>query len=266
VKRAHHQTAWRSSSTGDLVGIDFGYEFAAEHEIGISGIREAFGIKTFAGNQALNKIKRKIFGEIKPVLGIDARIIKTIPITLQHKIKGDFTGIYYSSATSFSDSIFQDGIKQLSWEMSKPNGKDLVTFWGDNSFMIVSTNTAHMASLKKAFHELNIVIMTGKAGLCFLLKDKIDDRLKTELYASDLNAWELRKKSDEIGIEKELISAKKEFYALRPNWKNIQTKEIHFWLNPVDQKSFEAGWYTADELREWIKGTGPVVKEITIKK
>ena len=195
MKRAHHQTAWRITDTGDFVGVDFGYEFATEHEIGISGIREAFGIKTYANNR-LHVFKNKIFGETKPIFGIDARIIKIIPITLQFKQKGDFSGIYYSSATNLSDTIFQDGIKQLSWEMSKPNGKDLVTFWGDNSFMIVTTNTNHFAALKKAFQDLNIVIMGTRAGLCFLLKNKVDDRLKTELHASDLNAWELRKKAD----------------------------------------------------------------------
>jgi hypothetical protein len=258
MRKAYHYTSWRKNGD-DLCGINFGYDFCAEHEDGISGIRDSFGIKTYVGNPTINGIK-KLFGLLKPQFGIDARVITKRPETLQFKQKGDFCGIYYSTS-QFSDSIFEDGIRSLSWEMSSPKGNDLVCYWGSNSFMVVTTNQPNYHAIRKEFQHNNIAIFTaGRHGLVICFPDKLDDRTKTELYASDLNAWELRKVSEATGIEKELSGAKREFYALIPGWKNPGTKELWFWLNPSRQDIYKAGWFTAEELRLWIKGEGPVVK------
>jgi hypothetical protein len=86
------------------------------------------------------------------------------------------------------------------------------------------------------------------------------------LHSSDLNAWELKKALDSSGLEKELKLAKRQYYALTPAWKDAAKREVWFWLNPFDQKTYNSGWFTEDELKEWIKGTGPVVKKKEEKK
>jgi hypothetical protein len=35
--------------------------------------------------------------------------------------------------------------------------------------------------------------------------------------------------------------------------------EIKFWLNPVDQESYRAGWYSIDDLIAWVYNQGPIV-------
>ncbi len=35
--------------------------------------------------------------------------------------------------------------------------------------------------------------------------------------------------------------------------------EIKFWLNPVDQESYRAGWYSIDDLIAWVYNEGPIV-------
>lgn len=35
--------------------------------------------------------------------------------------------------------------------------------------------------------------------------------------------------------------------------------EIKFWLNPVDQGSYRAGWYSIDDLIAWVHNQGPIV-------
>ena len=261
MKKAYHYTSWRLTEEGKLCGANFGYDFCAEHEAGIQGIRESFGIKTYTGNGAINSIK-KFLGALKPILGLEARKITKSPPELQFFYKGDFCCVYYSTA-KMSTTVFEDGIKSLAWEMAKPGGRDLVGYWGDNSFMLVTTNHAFLQELKKAFVDLNIAIFTaGKFGLVICIPDRVDIRTKTDMYASDFNMLELRNKTDEIGIEKELRNAKKEFTALKPAWKDPATKQIHFWLNPYDQQKYNYGWYTVEELREWIKDTGPIVKVI----
>lgn len=34
----------------------------------------------------------------------------------------------------------------------------------------------------------------------------------------------------------------------------------HAWLNPNDQTSFNAGWYQESDFRDWLNGTGKIVK------
>jgi hypothetical protein len=38
--------------------------------------------------------------------------------------------------------------------------------------------------------------------------------------------------------------------------------EIRFWLNPVDQHSYNVGWFSIDELIQWAHDMGPVLAEI----
>lgn len=261
MKKTYHYTSWRLTDKGELCGVNFGYDFCAEHESGIAGIRESFGIKSYVSG--IKTGIKKILGIFKPAMGIDARLITVKPNNLQFKQKGDFCCIYYSSdmLVKFSDSTFEDGIKSLSWEMSKPSGLDLCTYWGENCFMVITTNQPYFQTLKKGFNDVNMAIFTaGRLGLVLCLPDKLDDRTKTELYASDLNAWELRIAMDESGIEKELKSAKKEYFALNPAWKNPATKEIWFWMNPCETNQYNHGWFTIDELKEWTKEKGPIIK------
>lgn len=262
MKKAYHYTSWRFNDKNEFCGINFGYDFCAEHEQGISGIRESFGIKTYTGNKTFNNIK-KMVGLLKPTFGIDARVITIKPDTLQFKQKNDFCGIYYSTAVKFSDAAFEEGIKSLSWEMSTPKGKDVICYWGDNSFMIITTNQENFQSIKKSLNDIEAAIFTaGKHGLVICWPDKLDDRTKTELFASDLNAWELRKALDETGIEKELKAAKKEYYGLKPGWKPGEHKVLQFFLNPYDQKKYNHGWFSLEELKEWINDKGPIIKKI----
>lgn len=260
MKKAYHYTSWRLTEDGKLCGANFGYDFCAEHEIGIAGIRESFGIKTYTGNSAMNSIK-KFFGVLKPALGLEARVITQRPATLQFMEKGNFYCIYYSTA-KLSTSVFEDGIKSLSWEMTaKPGGRDLVGYWGDNSFMLITTNHLYFSELRREFEALNIAIFTaGKHGLVICIPSRVDIRTKTDMYASDFNTLELRKISDEIGIEQELIDAKKEFLGLKPGWKDPATKTVWFWLNPKDQNKYNHGWFTVEELKQWMEEKGPVIK------
>lgn len=259
MKKAYHYTSWRLNDKNEFCGINFGYDFCAEHEMGISGIRESFGIKTYSGNKTIVNIKKSI--GVKPTFGLDARIVKKKPQELQFKQKGEFCGIYYSSSVKLSDTAFDEGIKALSWEMNKPNGNDVVCYWGNNSFMFITTNEPNFQAIKKLLNEnAAAIFIAGKHGLVICDPEKLDDRTKTELYSSDLNAWELKKSAEDCGIEKELIKSKKEFLALTPGWKNPAKKEIHFFLNPHNQRKYNSGWFTVEELKEWIEEKGPILK------
>jgi len=259
MKKAYHYTTWRLNDDNLFCGVNLGYDFCAEHEMGISGIREAFGIKTYTGNATVNGFK-KLFGVLKPTLGIAARIPTIKPETLQFKQKGDFGCMYYASS-KLNDTILDDAIKSLAWELNKAGGQNLIGYWGDNSFMLITTNIEYYQRLKKGFLENDIALFTaGKHGLVICIPSLLDARTKSDLESSDFKAWEIRKKAEETGIEEDLIKAKRDYYALKPAWKDKEKTEIWFFLNPVDQTKYNHGWYTVGELKEWIKGKGPIIK------
>jgi hypothetical protein len=60
------------------------------------------------------------------------------------------------------------------------------------------------------------------------------------------------------------------YFALSPRWAfdNEKDKTKHpvmFWLNPQNQKDNNFGWYTVEELDQWINGEGPVPKEARVE-
>ena len=174
MKKSYHNTSWRFSANQKFCGVNFGFDHCYEHESGLSGIREAFGIKTYTGNSTINGIK-KMIGVLKPTFGIDARKITKVSPMLQYKQKGDFFCIFYSPF-KLTNEFFEEGIRSLSWEMSKPSGKDLVCYWGVDGFMLVTTDNTKYQELKTGFFKQNIAIFSvGNSGLVICIPDNLDD-------------------------------------------------------------------------------------------
>ncbi|MFA6407274.1 MAG: hypothetical protein WCV80_01030, partial [Candidatus Paceibacterota bacterium] len=61
--------------------------------------------------------------------------------------------------------------------------------------------------------------------------------------------------------EDELKKAGIGYFALSPRWKDETKKEIVFWLNPREQRENNYGWFSAADLKLWIKGKGPIPKK-----
>jgi hypothetical protein len=67
-------------------------------------------------------------------------------------------------------------------------------------------------------------------------------------------------------IEEKIKKADLRYFALSPRWCNDGEKTrtkypIVFWLNPHDQHIYNSGWFTVEELEQWISKTGPVLKK-----
>jgi hypothetical protein len=86
------------------------------------------------------------------------------------------------------------------------------------------------------------------------MKQKDEDRIN------------LHEAAKATGIEEKVCAALKSdfggkpFYALSPSWKNKQNTKhkVVFWLNPTDQQKNNYGWFTVEELEQWIEGKGPI--------
>ena len=61
-------------------------------------------------------------------------------------------------------------------------------------------------------------------------------------------------------VKQTLLDQGKEWRSLE-RWQWLDG-EIRFWLNPVDQHSYNVGWFSIDELVQWANDMGPVLAEV----
>ena len=242
---------------GEFIGYNLGFDFASEHEHGIAGIRQSFGIKQTHQNVFVRFVNRMLDNESN--YGISARTIKTKQEMFKLERDGLFTLSFHSNPKPYVD----DCIKLMKWPGRK---EDFFAYWDEDGFIFTTKVKEHFDALVKAFDELDVAFYLGSrsflssGGLHIVIASKVDEEVDQLMIQQDKNAEALGKAADETKIEKDLIDAGKKFYALSPGWKNDEQTEVWFWLNPQD-RSLNAGWYTVEELKLWIDNKGPVVEK-----
>ena len=102
-----------------------------------------------------------------------------------------------------------------------------------------------------------------RSGFCLAIYSLLPESVITQWkeYYEDQNR--LKKASAETGIGGKLQKAKVGYCALSPSWvfedKKTSTKySVIYWLNPIEQEMYNSGWFTVEELEQWIKGKGPI--------
>lgn len=87
------------------------------------------------------------------------------------------------------------------------------------------------------------------------LRDAVNQRL-LQLRSSERRSLpELLRMLEEVKLT--LQGQGKEWRSLE-RWQWMEG-DIRFWLNPIDQELYQAGWYTIDELIGWTRQVGPIV-------
>ncbi len=253
------QRAHNASILGGVV-VNLGADYCAEHEWGIKGICEHFGIPI--------EVHRK-------ALGIEGRTITEIPTGL-YLVEGDNKiALVFDGYLGYQDEHRQlkVGWKDLSSEL-KGEGPKLITAWDEKSFGLVAFTDEDCNFLRKlhqAFIEKDVAIWLGgggvfqNAGLCIGIASQIPEENKKTMASSDADRLSLKEAATKTGIEKRLTKAGLKWFALSPRWtpskdKERTTQPVVFWLNPMDQQNVNYGWFTVEELDQWIKGIGPIPK------
>jgi hypothetical protein len=233
---------------GTLIGVNLGADFVAEHELGIPGIRQSFGM-TDKG------------------YGIERRLIRRIPEG-SHRFGEQFGWIFlpHYKASGFcltyelnSDMRLRDAFFNRE--------HTLYTGWSGEDLGAFSTNQTEIEHLKEiydAMRRLDACIWTGsghafkRAGLVVGITSRIPKAHLTAWEKHDREAEALVNDAKETGIEARLKAAGKEWYALSPN--RSANGQLRFWLNPMGQRNNNFGWFTVEELDAWITGKGPIPK------
>ena len=100
-----------------------------------------------------------------------------------------------------------------------------------------------------------------------LIVDRLPKKYTDDMENADKDYIALLKAVKETRIEEKLKKANLKYFALSPRWvkdmkmDGIQTKyKVIFFLNPREQSKYNAGWVTVEDLLDWIKGKGRIIR------
>lgn len=187
-------------------------------------------------------------------------------------------------AKAWAASSFELGIpKKLTKKDLQSEWKPRQTHsaWDEASFGVVSRDPEiieFLNLLKEALLSGDAVLhISGSnnpfkpvSGLVLGISSLISQEIKYSYHIGWEDVYKLRDAAQETGIEKRISRSDKRFYSLKPKWtleikstKNgtIKTKHpVIFWLNPQEQHLYESGWYTVEQLDQWIKNEGIIME------
>lgn len=266
--RLAYKNEWMDDRFGNIIGVNLGADYCAEHELGINNLQDTLGV--------INNPN---------VFGIEKRIIN------------NFSGVLFEGNRLIIDSEWK-----LEWYTQKKNSysnikclnNTLTTYWDGESLAIAvpDSDKDKLKLIADAIYNRDCAIWRGgggifqNAGLCLGIVSKIPKEYKNVMFKSDKDIWELNQASDNIGIKKKIDDYNADwikmretesgsrcfnmprcgYYALSPAW-NVQNKKtkykVIYWLNPYHQDKNNDGWYTVEELEQWVLGQGPIPKKET---
>ena len=261
-----------------FLGISLGYDFTSEHEWGIKGIRNKFGIPESS----------------KKNMGVDSRTITTIPKVVyvnENKKKDDPIELLFfkkskkkgqSYAIMWVGSSYADPIDRLPHEMknykedldfgeewnkdkSEEDKKDpVVTAWDENSFAVGVKGEEEVKLLETLYGEFkknNIVISRidlsmgnpfSNSSLSLLIKDRIPQEGLDTWYDADKEYYDREDYEKKIGMKKIIqkhgnkngYNGENHFLACSPKWLDYEDKE--------NRKKKKKEWGTKYDIIYWV--------------
>ena len=251
----------------EIIAVNLGADYCAEHEWGIKGINSRFGISS----------EKSFLGIKSTKIGIDSRtitkcdsIIEKVELEVPQwsmdksvkRTKKKLFGIAMKDSWRVN-SDYSWLTKSSHWD---PTRDSVLGFWAESRFLFLVEDELICDEFVTAFQNKDISIWTGGAGafknggLVIAIVSRIPEDFKKSMTDTDQDRLDLEKAVVNTGIHKILEKAGKKFNALSPRWKDESKKEITFWLNPQDPQD-NYGWYALEDLKQWTKGEGPIPKK-----
>jgi len=277
-----------------IQGLCLGYDHCSEHEWGIKGIRRKLEQNDRVYNKTLGIVTKSVLGaETRMVHNYENIVLGKFDYwhrkgtQISHEKKNGYKKkiAFFLETKGISiyaddqESALREGrCNMLSYyelEREEPPEGFLWSEWDENNLRAVFTNEDIFDALKDVIKSKNLLVGLGGslnpfagAGLYILdFRAYSEDDVK-EMAQADLNHINMLEYARLTMIEKRLKKAGKSWFALSPKKLNKEDMKKHktkfsviFWLNPTEQRIVNYGWFTVEELRMWIKGKGPIVKQ-----
>ena len=285
MRRGREGSIWRDETTGKVIALNLGADYCAEHEWGIKGINRMLGItkpeEIDLQNSTFDKILEFLKLKSPAKIGIDARTMTSSyePI---HNLESQgikLTSGYGKDKKTHTMWAFAliEGWRKEHFDFSNirenyysPEREEFIGHWAEGDACVFVEDKSIIDDFIEAFKQKDITIWLGgggafkNAGLVIAIASRLPEDFRTQSSNSDLDHFELTKAAASTGIHVILKKADCDYYALSPRWKDDSKKEIRFWLNPMEQNIYDAGWYGVDDLKLWAKGEGPIIKKAKV--
>lgn len=233
----------------NFFGINLPADYCAEHEWGIKSIKQLFGIPELKITEEPFGLVRRKSTKVPEIEFIDDG--KHLHLILRK----------YS---------FQKG--QIPFGLCVYCNCSMGSAWDGDEFGIIVDKKnkdccEKLTKIKEAIDNNDVCVFLGgggvfeNAGLNIVIASKIPQENIKKWEDGDAVYAKLYRDAEATGIEEKLNSAGKKFYALSPSRMLNGKKSKHnvmFWLNPQDQRNVNYGWFTVEELEQWIDGKGPI--------
>lgn len=278
MRRATCDTQWLVDDNSQFCGLALGHDFCAEHEWGAPVIKDMLGIATANPEPGL---AGRLMTQVPPTLKMDTytarsadrRIKRTMPAALLYcpPYVGGWAAMTTQELIRAWDVAFYTDFAKDKWH--KPED-DLVCAWSSEGGFAVHArgeeNVARLHALYAAFQAKDIAMADGSINgfirkpRCFVVASTVSVERRAALLEADLDHRRMLQMAQDTGIEAYLREHGKRWHALAPRWADESKSAVVFWLNPMEQKKYNFGWFTVEQLREWAHDKGPVtVKEKT---
>jgi len=267
---------------GTFLGFFLQADYCTEHESGIARLKDFLGIdRTAAPGLPRHSMKSPPEQEVAVLSDGRAASLKPSgggPFS-RKKVTEDVRSILVDRVLRFADADYAKSLARTAIESHGFNSlgdAEAVGAWDDEALVVVAFSERaklHVGELARAFREGDIALWVGNPdqnpfghqGLVVAIASRVPAGVSERMFAADVARDTVTALSAATGIEERLRKAGKGFYALTPRpsegFGNIQTSHpVVYWLNPHDQGANEAGWYSVEELDQWIAGSGPVPK------
>ena len=273
MRRSSHDIDFiRNEDGGELIGVNLGWDHTAEHEWGLGRIENEFGLPKGPS--------RSLF---KRVVGLNARTISKVPTGLKliFDPKRNYTYLVYMPHYRWPKD--GDMPKYLDDVMEIYRDVDVAAAWsggsGGGDFGVRVKTDDERGYLQEIYNALQkkdaVIFLSGRnnpfanSGLVIAIKSAVPKDIAEGFAKADIDRMDLVDAAKATGIHDRLEKARRKYYALSPAWassikstKDGEVKTAHkviFFLNPQDQRAYDCGWYTVEQLDMWVKGEGPIV-------
>ena len=271
---------------GEAWGVVLAGDYTAEHEHGITSLLSRFGIEE-KGIMLEGRSMADGGRELKIVSGsktethfVPAPTAKNSNRQARKKAVSKIDGLStYGHHEKLSDIL--DRNMRYDFE------KDITGAWDNRDFSLVAWTKEAKTFLKDlvdAFAAGDVAMWLGSAGnnpfardgLVIAIASRIPEKGKATLNERDDNARLLTEAVEKTGIKDLLRKAVEQgkiqsqpwleypWHALGPAWTRPEDGSkypVKFFLNPGNQALYNHGWFTVEQLKEWAKGKGPVIKQ-----
>jgi len=229
----------------ELIGVDLGADYAAEHECGIKELRELFGC---------NPKK----------MGLNSAKIENLSNFYSGKLSLKEAVWYYLSSSNVEDNPYQ-----LDWktQTEKTTCTLIKAGWDKKGFAVISTNKEAIETIRSFFDKKDVLLGVGNSSTPFgnggfiILKFSAVPKETMQKSIDAQKAYSKNKNSLEESKAFKKLKAKdaewREKYPFCSNspWSYMylgaDSNSDKYWMNPENQQHINSGWLSLKDIEDW---------------